>query len=173
MYTAEILRTIDNPRLPQPEWEGIKVFLPDSQRRQIIKHRQFKVSEGYKPYRIYPKQLAAEANRSVMLFRPSMVRDLEKAECLQAAKLIYSLWPGYLQRKELRSFYKWLTKRSIPLIHCHTSGHASPQDLQRFAKAIAPKMLVPIHSFATKRFKEYFNNVKMKKDGQWWEIPHD
>lgn len=101
-----------------------------------------------------------------------MIRDLEKAECLQDAKLIYSLWPGYLKREEHRLFHEWLEKHGIPLVHCHTSGHASPQDLQRFAKAIAPKMLVPIHSFATKRFKEYFDNVVMKKDGQWWEVPH-
>ena len=172
MYTAEILRMTGNPKLPQAEWKGVKIFLPDSQRRQIIKKRQFKLAERYKPYRIYPKQLTAEAARSVMLFRPSMVHDLEKAECLQEAKLVYSLWPGYLKRKELRSFHEWLEKRDIPIVHCHTSGHASPQDLQRFAKAIAPKMLVPIHSFATKRFKEYFDKVEMKEDGQWWEMPH-
>jgi ribonuclease J len=173
MYTAEILRATGNSNLPQADWKGVKVFLPDSQRRQIIKNQQFKLAERYKPYRIYPKQLAVEAARSVMLFRPSMMRDLEKAKCLQEAKLIYSLWPGYLKREELRSFHGWLDKRSIPLVHCHTSGHASPQDLQRYANAISPKMLVPIHSFATKRFKDFFENVNMKEDGQWWEVPHD
>jgi ribonuclease J len=172
MYTAEILRVTGNPKLPQADWKGIKVFLPDSQRRRIIKNKQFEIAERYKPYRIYPKQLAVAAARSVMLFRPSMTRDLEKAECLQDATLIYSLWPGYLKRKELRSFHEWLERRGISLVHCHTSGHASPQDLQRFARAIAPIMLVPIHSFETKRFAEYFDNVEMKKDGQWWEVPH-
>lgn len=172
MYTAEILRTTGNQKLPQADWKGVKVFLPDSQRRQFIKKQQFKLVDRYKPFRIYPIQLALQASHSVMLFRPSMVRDLEKAECLREATLIYSLWPGYLKRQELRSFHEWLDKLSIPLVHCHTSGHASPQDLQRFAKAIAPKMLVPIHSFATKRFKEYFENVEMKKDGQWWEVSH-
>jgi ribonuclease J len=172
MYTAEIIRTTENPKVPQAGWNGVKIFLPGSQRRQIIKSQQFELAERYKPYRIYPKQLAVEAARSVMLFRPSMRRDLEKAECLQDATLVYSLWPGYLKREELRSFHEWLERRGIPLVHCHTSGHASPQDLQRFAKAIAPRMLVPIHSFATKRFKEYFDNVKMKTDGQWWEVPH-
>ena len=101
-----------------------------------------------------------------------MMSDMDKVGCLQEARLIYSLWPGYLKREEHRSFREWLNKHSIPLVHCHTSGHASPQDLQRFAKAIAPKMLVPIHSFETKRFEEYFDNVVMKKDGQWWEVPH-
>ena len=172
MYTAEILRATGNVKLPQAEWNGVKVFLPDSQRRQIIKSQRFELAERYKPYRIYPKQLTVQAMRSVMLFRPSMMRDLEKADCLQEAKLIYSLWSGYLKQEELCSFHEWLDKRSIPLVHCHTYGHASPRDLQRFAKAISPKMLVPIHSVEPKRFKEYFDNVQMKKDGQWWEVPH-
>lgn len=172
MYTAEILRATANPNLPQAGWNGVKVFLPGSQRRQIIKNQQFELADSYKPYRIYPKQLAVEATRSVMLFRPSMMGDLEKTECLREARLIYSLWPGYLKRQELCSFHEWLEKHGIPIVHCHTSGHASPLDLQRFSRAIAPKMLVPIHSFETKRFKEYFDNVEMKKDGQWWEIPH-
>ncbi len=172
MYTAEVLLATGNPNVPQADWHGIRVFLPESQRRQIIKSKQFELAERYKPYRIYPKELAVEAARSVMLYRPSMSRDLDKAECLSDARLIYSLWPGYLERKELRQFHDWLDKHGIPLVHCHTSGHASPQDLQRFFKAIAPRMLVPIHSFETDRFKEFFENVEMKNDGQWWEMPN-
>jgi ribonuclease J len=171
VYTAEILRVTGNAKLPQAEWDGIKVFLPESQRRQIIKSQAYQVIERLKPFRIYPEQLAGEAARSVMLFRPSMMRDLDKADCLQGAQLIYSLWPGYLKREELSTFHAWLGEQGIPLVHCHTSGHASPEDLQRFAKAVAPRMLVPIHSFETRRFSEYFENVELKQDGQWWEVP--
>ncbi len=170
MYTAEILRVTWNPKLPQATWEGIKVFLPQSQKRQIIKARLFTLAERYKASRIYPEQLAAEASRSVMLFRPSMGRDLEKAACLNGAHVIYSLWPGYLKRKEQRPFLEWVERHHIPLTHCHTSGHASLSDLQAFAQAINPKMLVPIHSFETKRFKEFFNHVEQKEDGQWWDV---
>lgn len=172
VYTAEILRATGNRNVPQADWKGIRVFLPDSQRRQVIKNQQFELAKRYSSYRVFPEQLADEAARSVMVFRPSMSRDLEKAACLNGARLIYSLWPGYLKREELRPFHDWLEKWSIRLVHCHTSGHASPRDLQRFAKAIAPKMLVPIHSFETKRFKEFFDNVERKRDGEWWEVAH-
>ena len=171
VYTAEILRATGNAHLPQADWDGIKVFLPESQRRQIIKKQAYGLLDALKSFRLYPEQLAGEATRSVMLFRPSMTRDLEKAECLHAARLIYSLWPGYLKRADLVPFHAWLNQHGIPLVHCHTSGHASPGDLQRFAKAIAPRMLVPIHSFSTGRFDEYFENVVLKQDGQWWEVP--
>jgi len=170
MYTAEILQATGNPKLPQATWGGIKIFLPESQKRQIKRRRLFSISKQYERSRIYSEQLSEAASKAVMLFRPSMMSDMDKAGCLQGARLIYSLWPGYLKREELRSFHEWLARYDIPLVHCHTSGHASTQDLQRFAKAIAPKMLVPIHSFETKRFKEYFDNVVMKKDGQWWEV---
>lgn len=170
MYTAEILRATENPKLPQATWDGIKVFLPESQKRQIKRKQLFSITDRHARSRIYPEKLSKAASKAVMLFRPSMVSDLDKAECLQYARLIYSLWPGYLKRVEHRSFREWLDKHNIPIVHCHTSGHASTQDLQRFAKAIAPKMLVPIHSFETKRFEEYFDNVVMKKDGQWWEV---
>ena len=172
MYTAEILQATGNPKLPQATWDGIKVFLPESQKRQIKRRRLFSITKQYARSRIYPEQLSEAASKAVMLFRPSMMSDMDKAGCLQGARLIYSLWPGYLKREELRSFHEWLDRHDIPLVHCHTSGHASTKDLQRFSKAIAPKMLVPIHSFETKRFKEYFDNVVMKKDGQWWEVPH-
>jgi ribonuclease J len=170
MYTAEILRETGNPKLPQGTWKGVRVFLPESQKKQIKKSGQYDLTRPYKPNRTYTKDLAGEASRSVMLFRPSMSRELEKARCLKDARLIYSLWHGYLERDEHRSFREWLNKHNIPLHECHTSGHASTQDLQRFAKAIAPKMLVPIHSYETNRFKEYFDNVERKEDGQWWEV---
>ena len=39
------------------------------------------------------------------------------------------------------------------------SGHASVADLERFAAAFAPRRLVPIPSFETGRFTEFFDNV--------------
>jgi ribonuclease J len=170
MYTAEILRVTGNPKLPQAPWEGIKVFLPSSQKRQIMNAKIFTLAERYKAARIYPEQLAEQASQSVMLFRPSMSRDLEKAGCLKGARVIYSLWPGYLQRKEQHPFLEWLDSHHIPLAHCHTSGHASLSDLQTYARAINPKMLVPIHSFETRRFTEFFDRVEQKEDGKWWEV---
>ena len=173
LYTAEILREIGNPKLPQAAWNDVRVFLPASQKRQIKRSGRYDIPDRYRTSRIFPEDLADAASLSVMLFRPSMAQDLEKAGCLKDAGLIYSLWLGYLKQEKQRPFIKWLKKQDIPLVHCHTSGHASPEDLQRYAKAIAAKMLVPIHSFAAKRFKEYFDNVEMKEDGQWWEVPGD
>lgn len=171
LYTAEIIRATENPNLPQGTWDGVRVFLPGSQKRQIKRSSRFDLTAPYRAARIYPEGLADEASRSVMLFRPSMSRELERLDCLQDAKLVYSLWAGYLKQERQRPFLEWMKKHGIPLVHCHTSGHASPEDLRRFAKAIAPRMLVPIHSFEGRRFKDYFDCVEIKQDGQWWEVP--
>jgi ribonuclease J len=52
----------------------------------------------------------------------------------------------------------------------HTSGHASISDLQRLARAINAKTVVPIHSFEAERFPEFFENVTIKQDGVWWNV---
>ena len=39
-----------------------------------------------------------------------------------------------------------------------------------FAKALAPRSLVPIHSFAPERFGEMFDSVTPRRDGEWWDI---
>ena len=52
----------------------------------------------------------------------------------------------------------------------HTSGHASPVDLKRFAVAVNPRKIVPIHSFAPERYSELFSNVRSYNDGEWWEM---
>ena len=82
-----------------------------------------------------------------------MAGDLEKAGCLKDTALIYSLWEGYLEMDSQRPFREWLERNHIPLTKIHTSGQASEDDLRRFAEALNPKVLVPIHSFQPEGFK--------------------
>jgi ribonuclease J len=96
--------------------------------------------------------------------------DLENSQCLDDAALIYSMWPGYLEDAYQQEFLEWLKSKNIPLIHCHTSGHAPIKDLQRLAKAISPKRMVPIHTFEPGRYQELFEKVHLEDDGAWWEV---
>jgi ribonuclease J len=172
MYTSCVLQAIGNPRLPQPDWASFRVYLPWFQKKKIIKKQLFDLTKSFAPWRIYPEQLRKEANKSVMLFRPSMKLDLESIDCTEDAMLINSLWSGYLKHHQYQPFIEWLDKKSIPVVHCHTSGHAPVSDLKRLAGAIAPKMLVPVHSFLPELFMDHFENVAIKDDGQWWELPN-
>jgi ribonuclease J len=134
IYTAHILAATGRQSLPQADWDATRVFLPWSQKMRIIKDQSFEIANRYKVDRIYPEHLAGAAPRSVMLFRPSMRIDLERAECLDGATLIYSMWSGYLETESTKRFLPWLEKHNIPLHQIHTSGHASVKDLQAFAR---------------------------------------
>lgn len=170
MYTAEMLRATGNERMPQADWDGIRVFLPNTQRWRIKNEEAFHVSDSYKPDRIYWNQLSGAAPNSVMLFRPSMVRDLERAGCLKDACMICSEWAGYLEKESNRWFVEWMKRNGIPNRPCHTSGHASIPDLRRMRGAFHGAVAVPVHLEDRERFVELFDNVKLHDDGEWWEI---
>ena len=99
-----------------------------------------------------------------------MLRDHGVAANLDGARLSYSMWRGYLDDAYTGGIVRSLEDQGVPCEIIHTSGHASVRDLRRFATALAPRMLVPIHSFETERFGEFFENVARKDDGVWWEV---
>jgi ribonuclease J len=170
MYTAHILKATGNPNLPQADWDGVKVFLPEFQRRRIKRQRDFDIADLYKPYRIYPEHLSAAAKNSVMLFRPSMQLDMESAGCLDGACLVYSMWDGYLTEDKMKPFLQWLDGHGIPMHKCHTSGHASIKDLKRLRAAFQDAVVVPIHTQQPASFSTLFENVKLHRDNEWWEV---
>jgi ribonuclease J len=170
MYTAHVLRGTENDKLPQAGWDHIKVFLPRSQRWQIKRQGEYDLANSYHSWRIFPEQLARAATTSVMLFRPSMIRDVEEASCLAGARLIYSLWSGYLKDENTKPFLEWLHLHGIPLTECHTSGHAGIKDLLRLRNAFPNAPVVPIHTFNADRFEELFGNSQTRNDGEWWNV---
>ena len=170
MYTAHVLRATGNPSVPHAGWDGIKIFLPRSQKMQIRRKQEFELAKGYRPWRIYPEALAGAAAKSVMLFRPSMIRDLEEAGCLDGARVICSLWSGYLQEESAQPMLQWVERRGLPLEQCHTSGHASVTDLVKLRTAFPKAPVVPIHTDRPERFPEVFGNVRQRADGEWWAV---
>ena len=105
-----------------------------------------------------------------MTFRMSMAKDLERAGCLGGVRAVWSLWTGYVEEESSQSLLDFLERHGIPMDALHTSGHAGIEDLQRLVDAIEPGYIVPIHSTAASRFKEFFNHVRPKDDGEWWGV---
>lgn len=170
LYTAAILEATGNANIPQSGWPGVALFVPESQRRLIKRNKWFDLLDRHKKQRVYVHGLKAVASKSVLLFRPLMMPDLESADALDEATLIYSQWLGYLESGTYRRMEDWLARHGIPVRYIHTSGHASPVDLKRFASALSPKALIPIHSFAPEKYAELFDNVVYRDDGEWWEV---
>ncbi|MEJ7783763.1 MAG: MBL fold metallo-hydrolase [Solirubrobacteraceae bacterium] len=170
LYAATIARATGRSTIPVPGWEGVRVYLPDSQRRKVIDSGEFWRTDEVRTHRIYSEELGECAGRLVLTFRGSMRREFERAGCLDGARCVWSMWWGYLERERGRDVVEWLDQRQIPLEAVHASGHATLVDLQRLAAAIAARRLVPVHTGAPDRFPSLFENVESREDGEWWDV---
>jgi ribonuclease J len=171
LYASQVLGATGNANIPQSDWPNVAVYVPHYQRVQIKRSGRFDLLKPHKSHRIFAEQLKALAPRAALLFRPAMLRDLDQAEALGGARAIWSQWDGYLKQDRGMALLASLAERNIPLDHAHTSGHASIIDLKRLAEAVAPKMLVPIHTYQPEQFLKHFNAVSLKQDGEWWAVP--
>ena len=170
LYAALVLEATGRERVPQSHWDGVKLYLPQRQRVLVKTNKMFDELGRHDANRVYPENLPGLGGRAVMLFRTGMMHDRGLQSVLDGAALTYSMWEGYLEEESTRRVTRWLEENGIPWQVLHTSGHASVADLQRFAAALAPRRLVPIHSFETARFVEFFDNVDRQEDGVWWEV---
>lgn len=167
LYTAVILEATGNEHIPQADWERLVVYVPEAQRRQVARLKAFEPLRRIRDARIFIDQLGDLASRAVMLFRPPMLSDLRDAGLLAQATLTFSQWEGYL---DLPYFSDAIAQLGLEPQIIHTSGHASVPDLQRLAAAVAPRRLVPIHSFHPGDYAELFANVVQHGDGTWWDV---
>ena len=170
LYAATVAAATGNARIPQAGWKGIRVWLPLRQRIQVKESGQFERLRPIHACRVYPPELATTPGRFVLLFRSSMIRDLERVGALTGASLTWSLWSGYLREPSGQRVHDVVSKHGMRLEHHHSSGHAWIPDLQRLVAAMAPKAVVPIHTFAPASFAGLFPNVRQQPDGIWWEV---
>jgi ribonuclease J len=169
LYAASIAAATGNPNIPRAGFDQLLVYVP-RQRVQVKQAREFERVNGIRHVRIYSEDLSGRASELVLTFRTSMIQEVENARCLDRAVAVWSMWPGYLEQPGQERLLTFLETRGIPLVTHHASGHAYLSDLQRLARAVGPKRLVPIHSFAPGRFSEYFENVEIHADGEWWAV---
>jgi ribonuclease J len=171
LYAAEVAGATGRAdTIPQADWEDVRVFVPLTQRVRIKNERAFDRIERVKPHRLYPEQLASQAHELVMTFRYSMATELDRARCLAGAHAIWSMWPGYLDEPAGIRLRNWLDRHGVPITLAHSSGHASVEELQRFAAAVNPERLVPIHTSAPQLFPGLFEHVRLRDDGEWWTV---
>ena len=168
LNVAHLLRALRRKSLPDRTSNALRVYLPHRTKLKIVRDQSFDLVAPYHRRRIYPHELRERKKQLVMSFRQSMAQDLEKADCLEGAKLIYSMWPGYIERSP-QNIRDWCAKHCIEFEIIHTSGHADIHDLKLLVNAIRPKNLIPIHTFTPERFDRIGENVIHVADGEWFE----
>jgi ribonuclease J len=172
LYAAEVLAATGKDSIPKAGWDNVAIYIPEYQRRHIVRNELFHLLPGYKPYRIFRDKLATLAPKVVMLFRPAMLPDIDKiSDAWIGARIVWSQWAGYLPSPANQKFVAKLEARGVGVEVIHTSGHASIVDLKRLTKALAPDVLVPVHTFQGDQYPELFgSNVTLRADGEWWEV---
>lgn len=163
-YLAHILEALNRPSLPKPP-----VFLPVKMKMKLVRENNTSIVIPFRRRRIYPEQIPERANKLVMMFRPSMMDEFNGLQCLAGGKLIYSQWPGYIEKDSV-NIKDWCSEHNVSFEIQHTSGHGDVKTLISLAHAVSAKRVIPIHSFAPERLCELVANVTQIDDGEWISI---
>lgn len=94
LYTAIVATATNNPRIPQPGFEGLHVYVPSSQRRRILQTSRFDLVEKVRDCRVYERHIASRAPRLVLTFRKSLEPMLESLppSALDGAVVVPVAW---------------------------------------------------------------------------------
>lgn len=130
LYAASIAAATKRPTIPQASWEGVRVYVPRSQRRRVIKHAAFARIDAVRDRRIYADELRECVGDIVMTCRSPMLGELERAACLEGAAAVWSMCAGYLDRAAGRRVRERLSGLGLTLKTVHASGHATTDHLR-------------------------------------------
>lgn len=174
LYTAEVSAATGRDTIPHlgEAWPRLSTFVTHRQRVQVKTSGQFNHTTDVRDHRIFEDDLMANPGGWVLYGGyQSMVPQLIKSGALIGGCVVWSLWDGYLEEPRGAQLQQALADAGIPLLHHHTSGHASPADLRRLAHAINATTVVPIHTEAPDRYAQVLGRaVTRRADGVWWSL---
>ena len=171
-YTAEILdRLKEYARLPHASYPRIRVCYPFSLAQKFEKLGLVDILNRHRQNGIKWTRIKEIESNAVILIRAGFLYDIKKFFDLEGATWIYSLWRGYFDRSEtLRKLRSYLADKGVRYEYLHTTGHAKLDDLKKLVEAMAPEVVIPIHSFHPDKYKNYFPNVRLLHDGDFVEL---
>lgn len=175
LYSALVLMQLKEfADIPQPEWPdgNMRVVVTKKMMRLMDRLRETGLIEYLKSHQVAmsARKLVENPHKWVIMVRNSMVEDYSKKGVVPTEDdtWVWSMWNGYLEQDSsrlMRDFFAPCKKTYI-----HSSGHASPEMLVRFAEAMQPATLIPVHGEAWQEHKEKFPNVRIVQNGEWITI---
>ena len=180
IYTAWVLEQLRQITLNTPamDWPEIRVFAKYSQDERLKANPEYfgDFRKRLYRYRVKREELHATPESFLYFGKMSSFRLIDKFKNAAApVNVIYSQWLGYIDRKQAGQFgsHQISAYRSDPAInfvYAHTSGHAPVEDLKKFAAALKPRILVPIHTEHNEDFSQIFANVITYNDGEFFVV---
>jgi len=170
LYTATLADAARYPGVPALGTEGLRVYLRQRERLQVLAAEDFGRTEAVRRARWYPETFAQRGSELVVMFRPSSLPQFVTAGALKGALAIWSLWKGYLANPQEQRMQRAFAEHGVPLERHHVSGHAYVSDLQKLVVAVAPGRVIPIHTAAPASYDALFPRVERHADGEWWDV---
>jgi ribonuclease J len=174
IYTAwvlEQLKLVSNS-IPSMEWEQVKVYTSFSQDNKLKEHPEFFGDFRNRIYqqRVHKEELQANPDNYLFFGKMSHFKIINLYKNIKPVNVIYSQWLGYLSCSDddyygAEAITGYQDDPQVNFVYAHTSGHATVGDLQKFAKALRPKKLVPIHTEIPQQFIDSFDSVQLLEDG--------
>jgi ribonuclease J len=174
-YTAWVLELVRKvaPGVPSMDWDNVRILAHYRQDETLKANQDYFADFRKRAYRhrITKEALAEQPNQYLIISKMSQFRIMELYKDFGPINLIYSQWLGYLKYSN-EQYYgaeiiaDYQDDPQVNFIYAHTSGHAPLEDLKRFAAAINPKQLIPMHTEYGDDYCEHFNNVTRLTDGK-------
>lgn len=97
------------------------------------------------------RAIANGTKRFTMTVRPTMLRYVKKllsTARISGATLIYSMWSGYKENKDMSEFLDEMRSLGLNILDLHTSGHASAEDIELLKQTVCADEYVTVHTCA-------------------------
>lgn len=177
LYGADVLeRVAPGTGIPVPgdkRFPEMQVLITSAGKRLYARQGRSEWADRLagQPWATSRKRLAG--GRAVIMMRDSMVDEFERGGLgfRSADAYAFSNWKGYLNEADSKTAWARAQVAGARTLHLHTSGHASPADIARFAAAIAPKRVVPVHGLSWDAPGICLPPVQRLSDGEAWAIP--
>ena len=177
MYAADALLQVANgTRLPSPgdpDFPELKVVITPNMKRLYARNGRSGFVEELVAMGCATSRRKVSEKPAILIARNSLVRDFEAGGDLPMTArdcFVHSSWSGYLDESNVTSGWIVAGRAGARRELIHTSGHASAPELSRFAAAIDPRILVPVHGVEWDAPGIALPPVKRLRDGERWPI---
>ena len=174
VYIAKLLKTLSKYAkfpYPSPSFAKIKVFFSEFTCSRLVKYSHDDILNEFEYFKVNEEEINDDPANYVMIVRPSMLVDIERIKNIANGNFIYSMWEGYKDKPDTIKLIDYLKKKGFSMFDIHTSGHADSESLLKFANAINPKNIIPIHTFSKDKYRSFFShNIICLNDKQVLEL---
>ena len=171
IFTSNITDSIHDDSIPSPlNRKDVYTWVTSKYRKN--KNLKFKRKYVY-PFLHRSKQKAYLNKKYCFMVKASMeeaIQKLYEKGFIDNACLVYSMWEGYRDKKDIKNFIERIQKYGVIDVGTyHTSGHADRKTIELLNGLNASKV-IPIHTTEPEKLKEVLNHVIVVKDNEIIEV---